>query len=173
MIKRSDEEFIALVRSELERSLEGLDPRTLARLGSASQQALAASTLPRNQDEAIRVRLADSYIDEKALPAGVEERLDQIRQQALARMPRQEQSQGVFTQLCAWLKSVLSSWQVPASLAATGFVMVTAVSLLPGNSNSEFSLEQELTLVATAEDIELYENLDFYLWLAENGFENQ
>lgn len=174
MIKRSDEEFVALVRAELERSLGRLQPQTLARLSSARDRALGANTLPRSQDEEILVHLARSSIDEEALPAGVEERLDQIRQQALARMPKQEQNQGLFRHFRSWLQSVSFSWQVPASLAATGFVLVTAVSLfLPGNSNSEFSLEQELALVATAEDIELYENLDFYLWLAENGFEIQ
>jgi hypothetical protein len=49
--------------------------------------------------------------------------------------------------------------------------MVTVVSLFYVSSRPAgiLSLEEEISLIASAEDIELYENLDFYLWLDENG----
>jgi hypothetical protein len=50
--------------------------------------------------------------------------------------------------------------------------MVTAISIFYVNSRptGTLTLEEEIDLVAAAEDIELYENLEFYLWLAENEF---
>jgi len=55
-------------------------------------------------------------------------------------------------------------------MLATTCVMVTAISIFYVNSRpaGTLTLEEEISLVATAEDIELYENLEFYLWLAEN-----
>ena len=63
---------------------------------------------------------------------------------------------------------------VTASMVATACVLVTVVSLVyvNGNSSGNLSLDDELVLVASADDLELYENLDFYLWLDENGFAN-
>ena len=59
-------------------------------------------------------------------------------------------------------------------MVATACVLVTVVSLVyvNGNSSGNLSLDDELVLVASADDLELYENLDFYLWLDENGFAN-
>lgn len=175
MNKRSDEEFIALIRGELDRDLKRLEPRLIARLDSIRQQALQVSARARDRDEETLVQIArQAPGSQHALPGDVEQRLDRIRRQALARMPGQQSPAPAAGQRPAWLHSLLTSWRLPAGMVATGFVLATALSLiLPGNSTSDFSLEQELALVATADDIELYQNLDFYLWLAENGFAEQ
>jgi hypothetical protein len=48
--------------------------------------------------------------------------------------------------------------------------VVTAISIFYVDSRpaGTVTLNEEIGLVATAEDIELYDNLEFYLWLAEN-----
>jgi hypothetical protein len=55
-------------------------------------------------------------------------------------------------------------------MLATACVVVTAISIFYVDSRpaGTVTLNEEIGLVATAEDIELYDNLEFYLWLAEN-----
>jgi hypothetical protein len=109
-----------------------------------------------------------------ALSPDIEARLDQIRQSAVAKF---EQLQEKTTEtsrfsLSAWIKTQSHSFNLSASagMLATACVMVTAISIFYVNSRptGTLTLEEEIGLVATAEDIELYENLEFYLWLAEN-----
>lgn len=112
--------------------------------------------------------------DNSALSPDIEARLDQIRHSAVARF---EQLQEKTTEtsrfsLSAWIKTQFDSFNFAASagMLATACVMVTAISIFYVNSRpaGTLTLEEEIGLVATAEDIELYENLEFYLWLAEN-----
>jgi hypothetical protein len=170
MIERSDEEFISDVCSVLDRSLLHLEPAIQQRLDSARQQA----QMQNNMGDALALTARQSLDRHSEIPPQVEARLDQIRQQALDRMPRSaeiSERRSLIDMIGNWLPQ--RGWQLPAGMLATGFVLVTAISLLmPLSSNTEMSLDQELALLATEDDIELYENLDFYLWLAENGFEN-
>jgi DNA anti-recombination protein RmuC len=169
MIQRSDEEFIAAVSRMLDRSLEQLDPAIQQRLDSARQQAQSQDSLADSLPHA-----AHQSLDRQSeISPEVEARLDQIRQRALDRMPRpaeNRQRRSLVEMISEGLQ--LRAWQLSAGMLATSFVLVTAISLLPYGNNTELSLDQELALLATEDDIELYENLDFYLWLAENEFES-
>lgn len=111
-----------------------------------------------------------------ALSPDIEARLDQIRQSAVAKF---EQLQEKTTEtsrfsLSAWIKTQSHSFNLSASagMLTTACVMVTAISIFYVNSRptGTLTLKEEIGLVATAEDIELYENLEFNLWLAENEF---
>ena len=65
-------------------------------------------------------------------------------------------------------------FSIPVRVFATTCVIVTVVSLLTvfPDSATPLSLDEEISLIASADDLELYENLDFYMWLAENGLPN-
>ncbi|MCI5106307.1 MAG: hypothetical protein MRY76_06325 [Pseudomonadales bacterium] len=169
MIQRSEEEFIAAVGRMLDRSLEQLDPAIQQRLDSARQLAQSQDSLTAPLSHAAR----QSLDRQSEISPEVEARLDQIRQRALDRMPgpaEYRQRRSLMEVISEGLQQ--RAWQLSAGMLATGFVLVTAISLLPYGSNTELSLDQELALLATEDDIELYQNLDFYLWLAENEFES-
>jgi hypothetical protein len=111
-----------------------------------------------------------------ALSPNIEARLDQIRQSAVAKFEQlQEKTTGTSRfSLSAWIKTQSHSFNLSASagMLTTACVMVTAISIFYVNSRptGTLTLKEEIGLVATAEDIELYENLEFNLWLAENEF---
>lgn len=136
---------------------------SIARLPQPIQQSL---------DESRQVALLQNT--HSTLTPDIEARLDQIRHRAVAKF---EQQQGKTMQsnrfsLSNWVTGQLDAFNFPLSrgMLATACVMITAISIFYVNSRpaGTLTLEEELGLIATAEDIELYENLDFYLWLAEN-----
>lgn len=112
--------------------------------------------------------------DSSALPPDIEARLDQIRHSAVARFEqlREKTTETSRFSLSAWIKTQSHSFNFSTltGMLATACVMVTAISIFYVNSRpaGTLTLEEEIGLVATAEEIELYENLEFYLWLAEN-----
>jgi hypothetical protein len=169
MIQRSDEEFIAAVGRMLDRSLEQLDPAIQQRLDSARQLAQSQDSMAAPLPHAAR----QSLDSQSEVSPEIEARLDQIRQRALDRMPRparNRQRRSLIEMIGEGLQQRV--WRLSAGMLATSFVLVTAISLMPYDKSTELSLDQELALLATEDDIELYENLDFYLWLAENEFES-
>ena len=63
---------------------------------------------------------------------------------------------------------------VPVSAFATACVLVTVATLFfqfPEQPTGELA-EADILLFASSDEIELYDNLEFYLWLAENGLPN-
>jgi hypothetical protein len=55
-------------------------------------------------------------------------------------------------------------------MAATACVIITVAVLFynaPAPTDSP-PLDPNIGLIASADELELYENLDFYVWLAEN-----
>jgi len=109
-----------------------------------------------------------------AAPPEIEARLDQIRHRAIAKFEQIEsqKKKSSSSALSSWLKSKFDSFNLLASagMLATACVLITAISIFYVNTRPAGSLtpEDEISIVASAEDIELYENLEFYLWLAEN-----
>jgi len=175
MNKLDEEQFLQEIRSRLDRSISDLDPSLSSRLDQIRGQALIT---PQHSvsidDEPLVDSVLNTLEDNEALPPPIEQRLDQIRNNAVARMGSEnsQPTQSIFARMRDTIKDRLRpGFPVPASMFATACVMVTAVSLFYVSSRpaGTLSLEEELTLIASADDIELYENLDFYLWLAENG----
>jgi len=68
----------------------------------------------------------------------------------------------------------MTQMALPAKMLATACLTVTIVSLFYTASRpaGTLPLEEEIALIASADDYELVENLDFYLWLADNGIPN-
>lgn len=176
MNKLNDQQLIEDIRTRLDSSIAHLDPSIGERLDSMRRQAIALESVSVSAEEESIVLNVRSKLDESlSVAPEIKARLDQIRQQAIARLktPAPESESSLFTRAQETLQALFANNRLamPASVFATACVMVTVVSLFyvsrpPGT----LPLEDEISLIASADDIELYENLDFYLWLAENDF---
>lgn len=175
MSKLSEEQFIAEVVARLERSTTDISPQFTTRLDQIRNNALSSTHVQTGiDDEPLVDSVLNTLEDNEHLPPEIEQRLNQIRQSAIARTgsSRNANTASLFDRLReALVDRFATGFPIPASMFATACVMVTVVSLFYVSSQpgGELSLEEELSLLASADDIELYENLDFYLWLAENG----
>lgn len=160
--------FVEEVCKRLDRSIAHLPPSTLLRLDASRQTAV----MQRSQlgDEGLAAAVSRELDERGAVSPEIEARLNQIRQSAVAKYERRQQAQQ--PSIGAWIKAQLDAFNfaAPAGMLATACLLVTAISLFYVNARptGTLSLEEEIGLVATAEDIELYENLEFYMWLAEN-----
>jgi len=176
----NEAEFINAIRARLDDSIAHLDPALSGKLDRSRESAVLPLT------QSAQVRANDSLAQhvhtalnsDSPLPADINARLDAARQQAVARLQRREQNplQILGNQIRYALTSFLDVTKLgrPANMLATAFVMVTVVSLFYASSRpgGTLPLEEEIVLIASADEFELYENLDFYLWLAENGIPN-
>ena len=156
---------------------------SIAHLPQAIEQHLAQSRqaallqnahLGAQSTEGFAQTVSRELDDNSSLSPDIEARLDQIRHSAVARFEQLQEKTTASSRfsLSAWIKTQFDSFNFAASagMLATACVMVTAISIFYVNSRpaGTLTLEEEIGLVATAEDIELYENLEFYLWLVEN-----
>ncbi len=172
-MSRSEEQFIQSVCEVLERSLADVEQQMGSRLDAARMAALQRSSAA--DPSADETMLADSLLnslEDQPQPDFVNKRLDAMRARAIGQLDAAPASTS-RNSWQAWLDRVFTgAFPLPASMLATACVLLTVVSLVYVNdgSRSNMSLDDELVLVASADDLELYENLDFYLWLDENGF---
>jgi len=141
-------------------------------LNSGREAAIAQ--LAAGHEDVLAQRVSRELEEHIPMPPEIDARLDQIRQNAVARFDQQQRATAATkpNPLAVWFKSLRDafSFTTATGMLATACVLITAVSLFFVNSRpaGTLTLEEEIGLVATAEDIELYENLEFYLWLAEN-----
>lgn len=177
MNKLNEDVFVATICDHLDRSIVQLDSSIVERLDSARSQAFSATSDIVNRQASDDELLVDSVLttlEEQAdLPAGVEQRLNRIRGEALSRMRENAASPSPFAVFSNWLQDVFGdNLSLSASMIGTACLVVTVATLFnsPSDQLDDFGLDDELALVASADDLELYENLDFYLWLEENGF---
>ena len=177
MNKMTENEFLSAIRLHLDKSIAQLDVDIVLRLDSMREQALDELQDARATDklvQTIRTNLEHSA----SVPPEIEARLDDIRRRAIAQLElsREKSLHSPASGLLQQLGVLLDSFKMPmpARLVATACVMVTAVSLffVASRPPGAFSFEEEISLIASADDIELYENLEFYLWLAETELPN-
>ncbi len=125
------------------------------------------STPSRQQDdrliERIRRRLDESVaeLDEATLS-----RLAQARQRALSAEP------GHSRRARRWIRSLAvrpaSDWLVPAGALASVVATVLALALTVSEPENGLARQvEDLDLLSAGEELELYENLEFYQWLDE------
>lgn len=166
-----NERFTALVAAMLDNSIEGLPPRIEARLDSMRSTALARLVEHDAFVQSAGMVLSGEKSVEGLSPT-VTARLDDIREQALQRAAHQlkRKSQatagGVFDRL---LNPRLS---ISAGAFASICVLVTTIALFPAREPEEImpvAMNEEGLVLASVDDLELYENLEFYQWLADNG----
>lgn len=180
MNKLSEEQLLAEIRLRLDRSIESLEPGFAARLDAARESAVSLSPAQHrqtsgNEDSLLIGSMLDSLDSSSELLPELENRLDQIRHQAMARLSERQESRGRRLSLSGWLEAardfLFNSVNYPLGMVATACLTVTVVSVFYISSLTDSSMgvgaEEEILLLASADDIELYENLDFYLWLEE------
>ncbi|PCJ17787.1 MAG: hypothetical protein COA96_17445 [SAR86 cluster bacterium] len=175
MNKLNEKDFLHEVCQHLDASVAHLDPRISESLDKARHFALSScATLAASEQNLFTHNLHQQLNNIPEVSPDIKVKLDHIRQQAMARLDSapQQIAPTLHNRLLSWLKSQFSglSLGVPTSMLATACVLVTVVSVFYVNSRptGSLSLEEEISLIASAEDIELYENLEFYLWLAES-----
>lgn len=168
----NDNEFVALICAELDEDLHNLDAKLIERLDSTRNNALQQECVSRSQDEELLVQIArESLTDANPLNEDIESQLDQIRAQAMAHLAKQG-GREKSSPLSDWLPHL--PWRMPASVFASAFAIVGTVALLNiYNRDAGLQGEIELAMLTSAEDLELYENLEFYLWLSENELVSQ
>lgn len=177
MNKTDHDHFVKSICAHLDTCVEQIDPAIHTRLDAYRGRAVAAgSVIATAEDDSVfandvRRRLAG----QATLPPSVASRLDAARKQAVTTM-RQQQANSVGSLAAraryAFNTMVAGSLFVrPANMIATACVMVTAVSLffVTLQPAGTYITDEELALIAATDDFELVENLDFYMWLAENG----
>lgn len=111
---------------------------------------------PQTSEQQLQELLRDS---EATLPADIEQRLDGARRQAFATADAKPS------------KRRPTLW--PALSAAAASVTLAAILILPDlNTNTYVATETNGEYSLNGED-DLYQNLDFYQWLAESELNNQ
>lgn len=175
MNKLDESILVQEICKHLDLSIAQLPESAAQQLHASREAAIAQLAQPSLADEDSLAKLLSRELNENnQVSEEIDARLNLIRQNAVARFEKQQAAAndgGAFSAL-AWLRSQRDAFSFPAAagMLATACVLLTVVSLFFVNSRpaGTLTLEEEIGLVATAEDIELYENLEFYLWLAEN-----
>ncbi|MES3007720.1 MAG: DUF3619 family protein [Pseudomonadota bacterium] len=173
----SDERFVRRVAAMLDSSVETLPPHIEARLDS-----MRSTALTRVSEHAVFVQSAESILSGEehvdGLPIAVRERLDGIRAQALQRaaLTLEARSSSTGSRLAVspqWAARLFGpGLKVPAGAFASVCVLVTTLAVFTVRDAEDVippAMSEEGLVLASAEEIELYENLEFYQWLAENG----
>lgn len=169
MNSTQDKDFIKSVVYALDQSAIELEPELTQRLDKARRQAVTA--MQNAADAEMLGRIQDKLNDSESLPADVQQKLNQIRQQAVEQAPNRkpllETAQDIFN-------SLLNNTGLTAGMVATACLTLTVATLFYSSSDSPVisAMDEDLGLIASADELELYENLDFYLWLAENELLN-
>ena len=169
------EHFAARVAALLNSSTEGLPPHVEARLNSMRANAMIRVS---GQEDFVRnagLTLASGEGVEN-LPVEVRGRLDDIRAQALQRAGRKLRTQrpSPVVGLLTWLRARLIGTElgIPAGAFASVCLLMMTLAVFSLREPDEVlpvAMLEEGLVLASGDDIELYANLEFYQWLAENG----
>jgi len=173
------QQLVNRITAILDQSVEGLDSGIQLRLDEMRGQSLLRPRTELGSDEgldplimATRVSLDDSA---EALDPQINHRLDEIRKIALTQ-PRSHQHSKSLNESALFEKfrALIDRrrFAVPVGAFATACVLVTVVSLFYLRPNGSPLLDEDIILFASTDEIELYQNLEFYEWLAENGLSN-
>ncbi|MBL4729179.1 MAG: hypothetical protein JKY40_07635 [Gammaproteobacteria bacterium] len=175
MNKLDEEVLVQNICRHLDASIAHLPQSISQFLAMSRQAALLQNTHANSQDpEALENAVSKELNDNSALAPDIEARLGQIRHNAVAKFEQLQEKAAATTGFSfnAWIKTQFDAFNLSASagMLATASIVVTAIAIFYVNSRpaGSLTLDEEISLVATVEDIELYENLEFYLWLAEN-----
>ncbi len=170
-----EERFVSRAAAILNSSVEALPPHIEARLDGMRSAALGRVTDHDAFVQSAGLTLASGDSAE-GLPVAVRARLDDIRAEALQRAARQlhSQPQRTVASLLAGLRARLLNpgLGIPAGAFASICVLLTTFAVFTARAPEEVlsvAMNEEGLVLASADDIELYENLEFYQWLAENG----
>lgn len=173
-----DEEarFLAKVVQTLDSSLVHLPTQFEERLSGARQAALLQAGELDSEDGAATNDFAWALeSSEQQIPESVKRRLDGIRaeamckaSEALGKATAERKGSG-----WRWTRWAPQGFAVPASAFASICVLVTTLAIFNPSEPLEtmpLAVAEDSLVLASEEEIELYENLEFYQWLADNGW---
>ncbi len=175
---RADKEearFLAKVVQTLDSSLVQLPVGFEERLGNARQAALMQASQIESDDGARISNFARSLeSSELQIPESVNLRLDGIRTEAMrrARQALDGSTSERKGRGWRWMRWPPQGFAVPASAFASICLLVTSLLILSPSEPIEtmpLAVAEDSLVLASEEEIELYENLEFYQWLADNG----
>ncbi|MCP5358989.1 MAG: DUF3619 family protein [Pseudomonadales bacterium] len=166
-----EERFLLKVGAVLDNSLPRTPPALVARLDSARHAAMLQVRDSRGCEVAQQNIVQTLDDSAEHLSPEIKSRLDAIR--GLAMQRARESSGGLVRAGRQW-QDWFRSLALPASAFASVCVLVITVAVFrqpdPQETMPELVADNAL-LLASDEDLELYENLEFYQWLADNGLQ--
>ncbi|MCB1649766.1 MAG: DUF3619 family protein [Pseudomonadales bacterium] len=161
-----EERFLLRVAAVLDTSVQSLPPALIDDLDRARHAAMLGQQDVNHHEpgqQAIVQTLEDSA---GQLPAGIHARLDSIRAKAMQRARETSGRPG-------WQER-FSGLALPASAFASVCVLVVALAVFRQPEPQELMpvlVADDALLLASEVELELYENLEFYQWLADNGLQ--
>jgi len=169
-----EERFLLRVAAELDNSLDSLSAAERACLDAARRATLVRAGLESVERPEAQSAFARA-LDEIAgrIPDDVRRRLDAIRAQAMARARADARSAEPASARFSW--RLPRGFAVPAGAFASVSVLVTTLALFSTSEVPEVlpvMLSEDGLLIASADELELYQNLEFYQWLADSGLQN-
>ena len=168
-IDGAEEGFLAKVTQTLDGSLTTLPDDVEARLFSARNAAMVQTRVPGSPNSLATEadsNVASTFGDQE-IPAPIRVRLDAIRATAMQRAGAAPQRQQRW-----WTRLAPQGFVVPASAFASICTLVTTLAIFNFSAPPEtmpLAVADSSLALASTEEIELYENLEFYQWLADNG----
>jgi hypothetical protein len=182
-MSRSDDEFVQHIKARLQADAEPLAASLQQRLDELRHQAMQpASTRGQanRAEEQPTATLQKALRDAEQLPTELQQRLDRSREQALARAKIRQADRA-----SSWWRRLLGQADQTSRSASSAFgnaygglatvcltLTVAAALWFSAADPEQLPLAQGDGLLASADELELYENLDFYLWLEENELVN-
>lgn len=167
--------FLAKVMETLDASLTQLPQSMQERLDGVRHAAMAQAQEAEIENDFDHVNYGRVFTDsEKQIPETVKTRLDEIRAQAMQRARNGQNGTERSWIVQAWWSKLWPprGFAVPASAFASVCMLVTTLAIfnMPESPESmPLAVAENSLVLASEEEIELYENLEFYQWLADNG----
>jgi len=153
-----DKDFAAAMIAKLNQSAEEPPLAESQELAQARHNAVLQATGPETRTDLVG-SIAQQLKESEVLPADIDRKLNQIRRAAIA---QQTNKQTWFARIQGAFTSLLSDLSATSAITATACLTLTIVALFyngagPGNN---LPLDPEIGLIASADELELYENLD-------------
>lgn len=164
MNSKPNREFTDAIVVKLNQSSAELPFEIREKLDQARHDALLK--VPKSNDNLVS-NIQQQLKQTEALPADLERKLNQMRRAAVA---QQANSKSWLNRIQEFCSSLLPDLSATSAIAASACLTVTIAALFYSDFSprDDLPLDPEIGLIASADELELYENLDFYLWLAEN-----
>lgn len=159
-----EERFVLQVAAVLDSSLGVLSPFEQAQLDAARRSALLRAGQAPEQYSTLARTLSTSA---EQIPDDILSRLDGIRSQAIAKARERQRLETSSRLHWDWLR-------LPRAAGAFASICVLVATLAVFNTGENpdvmpVALSEDGLLIASADELELYQNFEFYQWLAENG----
>ena len=173
MSKYSETQFVEAVAKQLDDYAAVIDNDALCQLDTARKNALAKRQQELEAQAQLLNKVRDKLVESEKLPITVEIELNKIRTRALSQASKPRLSLDSLATSISKLffgQGIKFSHSMVAAACLT--VAVVSVFYSIDNFGPMTNSDADLAIIASSEELELYENLDFYLWLADNELLN-